>query len=146
MKVILNSLRETNNWVPVIVHFSAQTSSKRIQNILELKLEKRKRFLLGAPVGKRVCVFVDDVNMPRLDTYDSQPPIEFLRQVLDYQGFYDCDKLYWKSIEDVILTVACAPPGGGRNPMSPRFMRHFGMLVIPMASEASLKTIFRYYF
>lgn len=81
--------------------------------------------------------------MPRYDTYGSQPPIELLRQVLDFQGFYDREKLYWKDIENIVLVAACAPPGGGRNPLSPRFIRHFGMLVVPMATESSLKSIFR---
>ncbi|KAK0176317.1 hypothetical protein PV328_000464 [Microctonus aethiopoides] len=143
VKVVLNSLRESGLWVPVTFNFSAQTTSKRIQDIIELKFEKRKRTLLTPPIGKRVCVFVDDVNMPRLDTYGSQPPIELLRQVLDFGGFYDRDKLFWKTIEDMVLTTACAPPGGGRNPMSPRFMRHFGMLVIPTPTETSLRAIFK---
>lgn len=69
--------------MPITLNFSAQTSSGRTQEILELKLEKKKRAVLGAPVGKRVCVFVDDVNMPRLDTYGSQPPIELLRCDID---------------------------------------------------------------
>lgn len=140
---MLNSLRESGLWVPVTFNFSAQTTSKRIQDIIELKFEKRKRTLLTPPIGKRVCVFVDDVNMPRLDTYGSQPPIELLRQVLDFGGFYDRNKLFWKTIEDMVLTTACAPPGGGRNPLSPRFMRHFGMLVIPMPTDASLRAIFK---
>lgn len=46
-------------------------------------------------------------------------------------------------MEDVVLSCACAPPGGGRNPLTPRFIRHFGMLVIPTPSEVSLKDIFR---
>ena len=48
--------------------------------------------LSGAPAGKRVVLFVDDLNMPKLDTYGSQPPIELLRQyqVLWYTG-YGCD-------------------------------------------------------
>lgn len=81
---MLNDLENTELWVPINMIFSAQTSSGRTQEILELKLEKRKRTVLGAPIGKRVCVFVDDVNMPRLDTYGSQPPIELLRCYLHY--------------------------------------------------------------
>lgn len=76
---MLNDLEDSQLWVPINLIFSAQTSSGRTQEILELKLERRKRTVLGAPIGKRVCVFVDDVNMPKLDTYGSQPPIELLR-------------------------------------------------------------------
>nr|XP_031828293.1 dynein heavy chain 6, axonemal [Nomia melanderi] len=142
-KVVLKSLEDTQLWVPITLAFSAQTSSGRTQEILESKLERRKRTVLGAPIGKRICVFVDDVNMPKLDTYGSQPPIELLRQLLDFDGMYDRDKLFWKYVEDVVFTVACAPPGGGRNPLTPRFVRHFAMLLIPAPSEWTLKGIFK---
>lgn len=78
-KDVLNKLFETGLYVPVTINFSAQTSSFRTQEILELKLEKKKKTLLGAPLGKKVIVFVDDVNMPKLETYGAQPPIELLR-------------------------------------------------------------------
>lgn len=53
----------------------------------------------GAPGNKRVVIFVDDLNMPRLDRYGSQPPIELLRQYQDFGGFYDRNKLFWKEIQ-----------------------------------------------
>lgn len=80
-KMVLNALENTGDWLPIVLNFSAQTSSGRTQEILELKLERKRKTALGAPVGKRVCMFVDDVNMPKLDTYGSQPPIELLRHV-----------------------------------------------------------------
>jgi dynein heavy chain len=48
----------------------------------------------------------------------------------------------WKEIEDVTLIAGCAPPGGGRNPVTPRFIRHFAMFAIPKPDELALKTIF----
>ena len=142
-KAVLNSIVKEGSWVPITLNFSAQTSSARTQEMIEIKLEKKKKTLLGAPVGKRVIVFVDDVNMPKLDTYGSQPPIELLRQYLDFGGLYDREKLFWKEIHDVVISAACAPPGGGRNPLTPRFVRHFSMFLIPSPSDSALKTIFK---
>ncbi|EDW82538.1 uncharacterized protein Dwil_GK25078 [Drosophila willistoni] len=128
--------------IPVVLNFSAQTSSVRTQEMIEGPLEKRKRTQLGAPMGKTVIIFIDDVNMPKLDTYGSQPAIELLRQFLDFKGFYDREKLFWKDILDVVLGCACAPPGGGRNPLTPRFIRHFALFSLPKPNEETLTQIF----
>ncbi|XP_060664252.1 LOW QUALITY PROTEIN: dynein axonemal heavy chain 6 [Drosophila nasuta] len=128
--------------IPIVLNFSAQTSSLRTQEMIEGPLEKRKRTQLGAPVGKTVIIFIDDVNMPKLDTYGSQPAIELLRQFLDFKGFYDREKLFWKDILDVVLGCACAPPGGGRNPLTPRFVRHFALFSLPKPNEETLTQIF----
>ncbi|KAF6103026.1 dynein axonemal heavy chain 6 [Phyllostomus discolor] len=142
-KGLLSKIQESAGYVPVYLNFSAQTSSARTQEIIESKLEKKRKNILGAPGNKHVVIFVDDLNMPRLDRYGSQPPIELLRQYQDFGGFYDRNKLFWKDIQDVTIVSACAPPGGGRNPVTPRFIRHFSMLCLPMPSEHSLKQIFQ---
>ncbi|XP_004388305.1 dynein axonemal heavy chain 6 [Trichechus manatus latirostris] len=142
-KGLLNKIQDSAGYVPVYLNFSAQTSSARTQEIIESKLERKRKNILGAPGNKRVVIFVDDLNMPRLDRYGSQPPIELLRQYQDFGGFYDRNKLFWKEIQDVTIVSACAPPGGGRNPVTPRFIRHFSMLCLPMPSEHSLKQIFQ---
>ncbi len=62
----------------------------------------------------RVIIFIDDVNMPGYDQYGTQMPIELLRQVLDYNGFYDKEELFWKTLQETTLMCAAAPPEGGR--------------------------------
>lgn len=51
------------------------------------------------------------------------------------QGFYDRSKLFWKEVENTTLCAACAPPGGGRQEMSARFVRHFTLLNVPPPSD-----------
>jgi hypothetical protein len=80
-------------------------SSARTQELIESKLEKKRKTRFGAPVGKRLLCFVDDVNMPMLEEYGAQSPIELLRQWLDFGGVYDRKKLFWKSVED--MTMVC---------------------------------------
>ncbi|XP_028179118.1 dynein heavy chain 6, axonemal [Ostrinia furnacalis] len=140
---VLNKMSSSGYFIPVILNFSAQTSSTRTQEVIELRLEKRPRKAIGAPLGKKVIIFIDDVNMPKLDVYGAQPTIELLRQFLDFGGLYDRDKLYWKDILDVVLSCACAPPGGGRNPLTARFVRHFAMFYISAPNADAMKTIFK---
>lgn len=52
-----------------------------IQEVIELRLDKRPRKAIGAPLGKKVIIFIDDVNMPKLDQYGAQPTIELLRYI-----------------------------------------------------------------
>ena len=54
---------------------------------------------VGAPGNKKLVVFVDDLNMPKLDSYGSQSPIELLRQFQDFSGFYDRNNFFWKEIK-----------------------------------------------
>ena len=129
--------------IPVFMNYSAQTLSLVVQKTLEGKLEKKRKNLLGAPSGRKVVAFVDDVNMPLVETYGAQPPVELLRQFLDHKGFYDRDKLFWKDLTDVMLFVGAAPPGGGRSVVTPRFTRHFNVLCVPPASESALTSIFK---
>ena len=65
-----------------------------------------------------------------------------MRQFLDFKGFYDRDKLFWKDITDTMLFTGAAPPGGGRSVVTPRFTRHYNVFCVPPASEAVMKVIF----
>ena len=138
----LNTMKEPKGVQTININFSAQTTSLRTQQTIEDKLEKKRRTLFGAGPGKSIAVFVDDVNMPAVEEYGAQPPIELLRLFVDRSGLYDRADLYWKDVEDTTLICCAAPPGGGRNPTTPRFVRHFNVFCLPTSSKEVLQKIF----
>ena len=40
--------------------------------------------MYAPPLGKRLIYFVDDLNLPAVDPYNTQSGISLLRQYLDY--------------------------------------------------------------
>ena len=44
---MLNELQQRSVYVPVVINFSAQTNSFRTQEIIESKLEKKRKTVLG---------------------------------------------------------------------------------------------------
>eukprot|EP00937_MAST-01D_sp_MAST-1D-sp2_P001492 g1492.t1 len=131
-----------DGYVSFTMGYSAQTTPSNLKTVMETKLEKKRKNLFGPPSGKLFFLFIDDMNMPSLETYGAQPPNELLRQIVDDSGFYDTGKLFWKAVHDITVVGACAPPGGGRNELSPRLLTHFNLVWLPQLSVGSMKTIF----
>jgi dynein heavy chain len=58
-------------YVSAFVNFSGKTTTQNLQAAFEGNLEAKRKTLLGPPGGKKMIFFIDDLNMPQLDTYGS---------------------------------------------------------------------------
>jgi len=141
-KGLLNELTtKTDDYLQQIINFNYYTDSMLLQSILEQQLEKRTGKIYG-PVGKfKLIYFIDDLNMPALDSYDTQSAIALVRQHKDYEHWYDRAKLQVKEIKSTMY-VAAMNPTAGSFVVNPRLQRHFFLCAIQFPEQQSLFTIF----
>ena len=74
------------------------TDSAALQLQLEMPIDKRSGRTFGPPPAKKLVYFIDDMNMPFVETYGTQTPIALLRQHFDYSSWYDRTDLGLKKI------------------------------------------------
>ena len=120
----------TDKYLTIEIGFSAQTHCNQVQDIVDGKLDKRRKDHFGPRFGMRCAVFVDDLNMPKKEFYGAQPPIEIMRQMIVQGGWYDRKENShpFRNIVDTMLVTAMGTPGGGRSFITPRFQRHFNII------------------
>ncbi|EQC29095.1 hypothetical protein SDRG_13255 [Saprolegnia diclina VS20] len=132
----------SSDYMPVAMTFSAQTSANQTQDLLDSKMEKRRKGVFGPPAGKTFVVYVDDLNMPKREKYFAQPPLELLRQWFDQGGWYDRKLLQFRAIIDMQFVASMGPPGGGRNPITMRLLRHFNVVCYAELGDDNKAIIF----
>ena len=70
------------------VPFNFYYTSEMLQKVLEKPLEKKSGKNYGPPGNKKMIYFLDDMNMPEVDTYETVQPHTLIRQHLDYKHWY----------------------------------------------------------
>ena len=105
-------------------------------------MDRRRKGIWGPKAGKSAIIFVDDLNMPKKEVYGAQPPIELLRQWMDYEGWYELDgeKEFRKTV-GVTFCAAMQPPGSQKT-ITNRYVRHYNVVYVEPYSDESLRTIF----
>ena len=65
---------------------------------------------------------------------------------MDHHAWYDYAKKENKNrvlkIIDLIMVGAMCPPAGGKNPVTPRFSRHFNIIACPSFDKTVMQRIF----
>jgi len=142
IKGLLNEMTSTtDDYLQQIINFNFYTDSALLQQQLESQLEK-KAGRTYAPLGKyKLLQFIDDLNMPMLDKYDTQSAISLLRQHKDYEHWFDRTKLTLKDIKNTMYICAMNPTAGSFF-VNPRLQRWFWILAIPFPEQGSLNTIY----
>eukprot|EP00971_Amphidinium_carterae_P346717 6488349-Amphidinium_carterae.1 len=139
-----------DHYMQVNIGFSAQTKCAQTQDLIDAKLDRRRKGVYGPPSGKVAVVMVDDLNMPNKEQFGAQPPIEILRQMIDsvaypaHGGWYDRkDPTHpFRHLTDVMLFAAMGPPGGGRTFITPRMTGHLFMVGFPELDDDNMSRIF----
>ena len=123
------------------VNFNFFTDADNLQVSLEAPLEKKTGTNYGPPGFGKLVYFVDDLNLPEVDPYNTQSAISLVRQHLDYGHWYDKSKLLAKSITSTQY-VAAMNPTAGSFLVNPRLQRHFFTFAIGFPGPSSLYTIY----
>uniref|UniRef100_A0A8C4H1B1 Dynein heavy chain 9, axonemal n=1 Tax=Dicentrarchus labrax TaxID=13489 RepID=A0A8C4H1B1_DICLA len=123
------------------VPFNYYTTSAMLQAVLEKPLEKKAGRNYGPPGSRRLIYFIDDMNMPEVDAYGTVQPHTLIRQHVDYNHWYDRNKLLLKEIHNVQY-VSCMNPTAGSFTINPRLQRHFSVFALSFPGAEALSTIY----
>ncbi|XP_014229978.1 dynein beta chain, ciliary-like [Trichogramma pretiosum] len=123
------------------VPFNYYTSSEMLQKALERPLEKKAGRNFGPPGSKSLVYFIDDLNMPEVDTYGTVGAHTIIRQYIDYGHWYDRAKFTLKDIHNVQF-VSCMNPTAGSFTIDSRLQRHFAAFAVSFPEKQTLVTIY----
>ena len=142
IKDYLDSLSATDDtFRSVTINMNFYTDAYALQNQLEQNIDKRSGKTYG-PTGGKLIYFVDDLNLPFVETYGTQTPIALMRQHIDHHSWFDRTDLSLKKHIVDAQYVACMNHKSGSFFVDPRLQRHFVTFSCQMPGEQDLATIF----
>jgi len=95
--------------------------------------------------GDKLVLYLKNINLPKPDMYNSCMLIDFLQQLLTFDGYYNSN-LEFLRVENVHIICSMNPPTTvGRNPISTRFTAIIRIAYIDYPSKDELNAIYSAY-
>ena len=124
------------------INMSYYTDSKRLQGEIELMIDKRSGRRYGPPASKKLIIFIDDLNLPFIETYGTQNAIALLTQHMSYGTMFDREDLgLRKELVDIQYLTALNPTAGSFT-ICERAQRLFSTFAVNLPSKQDLSVIF----
>ncbi|EAY07015.1 Dynein heavy chain family protein [Trichomonas vaginalis G3] len=123
-----------------VIPMSNCVEAKELYTDIKSLLQKRHG-AYGPLPGQSLLVFLDNIGTPKPELYGAQPPLEFIRQIIDYGGWYDTKKVEFENVAETTFISAMEMPVGHSFNIPERLLRHFVSLHIPKTNKSSLNTI-----
>ncbi|KAL1129229.1 hypothetical protein AAG570_013758 [Ranatra chinensis] len=123
------------------IAFNFYTTSEMLQKVLEKPLEKKAGRNFGPQGSKVMIYFIDDLNMPEVDKYGTVQPHTLIRQYMDYQHWYDRQKLTLKDIHNIMFMSGMNPTSGSFT-IDSRLQRHFSVFALSFPSGEACQHIY----
>lgn len=126
------------------INFSSRTSSMDFQNIIEENIDKRTFKNYGPKTqGKKMIIFIDDMNMPKIDTYGTQQPLALGLFLIGRNQLYQRGgDLELREIIDTQYVGCISPVSSGGNKVDPRVISLFNTFNITAPSQDSTLKIY----
>ena len=140
LKNYLKDLDE--NMIHTCINMNYFTDSYKLQQQLEGVIDKRSGRMFGPPATKRLIYYIDDLNLPYIETYGTQNALALLRQHMDHRTIFDRQDLgFRKEIVDVQYLSSMNPTSGSFQ-INERLQRNFALFACMMPGKDDLRMIY----
>jgi len=131
----------------VCINLNSYTDATALRKIMQQHVDKRSGRTYGPAGGyAKLAYFMDDINMPYVDTYGTQSPIALIRCHRDWGLWYDTEETdpnrKKKYVRDILYLAAMNNKAGSFN-INSRLMTHFGSFSLNDPERDDLFIIFK---
>ena len=124
------------------INFSSFTDAAALQLNIESMLDKKSGKTYGSAMNKTLIAFIDDLNMPYVDKYGTQSPIQLLRQIIDHGSIFNREQLEERKYIQDLLFFSCLNHKSGSFIVDLRLQKNFSAFTMYTPTDEIIKRIF----